>query len=334
MLECRPHRTWPTATSSWSGAPTRPCRHPHLAPLHRARARARGPGRGRRSPAHAGRDRAIATSPCSRGPSGPGHGRRRGARATGRRRPGVRRRARRGGRRVPRRLRRVDRRASRRGCAAGARGHRPASSTTSSGPMRRCCGSAGAWSATATAARRTGRPVRCGCWPGTSASGLRGRRVDQPGRGPDRRRRAQRRARRRRLPNRRIVNMNRFGRVLGGEGGPGRRPLRPGLQPGGVGPRPARVSTGPGAGGPVHRGPRPGDDRHRPLSPTSCCRPRPASRSTNRRRLRRVTWCRIPGRDPAGRREPAQQPGGPRPGRPPRPGRARPSTPARRACGS
>ena len=119
-------------------------------------------------------------------------------------------------------------------------------------------------------------------------------------------------------PNRRIVNMNRFGAVLAGEGGPVDVLFVQGSNPAAIGPQPARGPRGPGPGGPVHRGPRPGDDRHRPLRRHRAAGHDQLRGRRHRRRLRRLLGAGLPGRDPAGRREPAQQPGGPRPGHPPR----------------
>ena len=83
--------------------------------------------------------------------------------------------------------------------------------------------------------RRLGPPgghVAVGAGRCLRSSGCGRRGGDQPGRGSDRRRRAQRRARWRRLPEPAHRQHEPLRRRAGGGGRPGRRPLRAGLQPG------------------------------------------------------------------------------------------------------
>ena len=122
-------------------------------------------------------------------------------------------------------------------------------------------------------------------------------------------------------PNRRIVNMNRFGAVLGGEGGPVDVLLVQGSNPAATLSQPGARPRGTGTGGPVHRRPRPGPDRHRTLRRHRAAGDDELRGRRHRRRLRRLLGPGGPRRDPARRREPLQQPAGPRPRGSPRPRR-------------
>ena len=157
---------------------------------------------------------------------------------------------------------------------------------------RRSSGAAGASSAIATAAAPRWRCSRCrrsagkfgvrggGYSMSNSASwNIERTWIDRPGAADPR------------------VNMNQLGRALTEpEGAPVKVLFVYNCNPAATAARSAPRHSRPRARGPVHRGLRPGDDRHARSTPTWCCRRRPSSSTTTSRRATARSRCSSAGR--------------------------------------